>query len=199
MTVAVHTGPAGSQLHSFDCALSAATIEALAEEARHQRLHALHVEDSINRVDARGGLRTRRRMHVADPGHQLASLHDGLGTSLANEFGAGKYFPTRSSYIYYDVGDFIGPHHDIQQCQVTLLAALTPDKTLDIYLDGVEGPPDSVFERFLADALSARATVAMPLGTVLALRGESLVHAYRPTTSSAVTAVMCYAGLKAAH
>ena len=178
--------------------LSTRTIEidlaSLLAEADSYYPRATRTEtEKGNTRDAYGRLRSGRAHWISTGGPVLAEIHEGLMCRTVNETTvAGELFPTRSVYIYYEPGDYIGPHQDVQQCERTALVSLTEESSLQIYPAGYPGDEASALDRFLAGPVTGEQCVEMPKGSLVVIDGGRLIHAKRPSTKRCITAAFCF-------
>lgn len=161
-------------------------------EARDRRSSAVRTAHEENRREPGGRLRTNRFFWVATAGPVLDELHEGLYCDvLTSELGS-EILPTRSSYIYYEPGDHVGPHQDVAQCQFTGLISLADRGSTLIYPRGVDREPEEAYEAFLQGTLGGEETLGLPSDSVTFILGSSLVHARRPSSETVTSIALCY-------
>ena len=172
--------------------ISLADLRRLQTESHEEFARAVRFEGGENRRDERGCLRTARSHWVSCGASVLAQIHEGPITEIVNSISNRTMFPTRSSFLYYDAGDFIGPHQDVQQCELTALVALTEDSTLQVYPRGCSGDPDEIQAAFLSGLLEGEESVDLGVARTVVIEGGKLVHARRPGSERAITATFCF-------
>ncbi|WP_418017110.1 hypothetical protein [Mycolicibacterium fortuitum] len=161
-------------------------------EAEYYRPNAVYVNESKNYIDENEALRTTRSFHVSAGGEVLRELHEEILIDAVSELIARPVFPTRSSYIYYLSNDFLAPHNDVQQCQVTLLLPLTSPSRLLIYPDIDTSNPDAVFEKFITGTLDGEIEISLIESHALLFNGRRIVHARRKNDREERTVTLCY-------
>lgn len=182
-------------------------------EADERRGAADVLEISAFALDVDGGLRGKRSVGAAGPGPCLTKLHEIEGLALARRvLGSSAVFPTRASFLYYEAGSYGLLHHDISQCTVTLLLALTQAEPLRIYpsfgkprqddLEVLNAAPYGAaaeFEGWCAAELGpgrmAATTIPILTDSFVALDGREMAHARYPQDELVMVASLCYAAL----
>ena len=168
-------------------------VEALRAEAKSQWPARIRLTSDQSRLE-NGFLRSPRRFDAAVAGELLNALHEGPWRSfLMNTYGPLVY-PTRSSYIYYGPGDYVGPHHDVSQCEITGLISLGGEASTltypDLDLDGLD--LEAFHTAFLDGTVEREDRIRLPASTVTFIPGTQLLHARRPAAHEAITLAACY-------
>jgi alkylated DNA repair dioxygenase AlkB len=173
--------------------------EELVQEAARQRAFARPWSSNRYTLSRRGQISSPRVHESASPGPALRALHESRRLKeLLRELTGRYFFATRSSYLFYSAGDFIGLHTDIDPCQVTLVTSVLGDPDPLVLHPELES---MAAERLLE--LSRRSggvppggrPVAIPRGGVLVLRGSGVPHHRPPAQSGCAIATLCYAAL----
>lgn len=184
------------------------------EAASRQEIAELIAIDSFS-LDEDGALRGKRHVSASGPGPVLTGLHHGVGLALARSASSHPtaLFPTRASYLYYAPGDFVLLHHDVTQCTVTILAALSASAdplvtypsfgtatASDIpHLNAAPFDSHSAFDAFMNTRLPAERLVSMPIqinsDSLLLLPGRDLLHARYPQDNEVAMVALCYSAL----
>jgi len=172
-----------------------ANVAALHAEANERYRGSVESRSESARPRLDGGLlRTARRFRTSTAGDVLNELHEGPWCDFLAEALARDCLPTRSSYIYYAPGDYVGPHHDVSQCEITGLVSLGrggftlsyPD--VDVHAVDLDG----FFEEVMAGSCDREVQLPLPANTVTFIPGTRLIHARRPSPAATVTVAACY-------
>jgi alkylated DNA repair dioxygenase AlkB len=184
---------------SLDDLFSNDETEALLQEAVAQRVSARPWSSDRYALSRRGQVSSPRAHRSASPGPALRALHESSRLrELLAELTGRHFFATRSSYLFYSAGDFIGLHTDIDPCQVTLVTGVLGDPgPLVLHPELVPMAPPRVLQ------LSRRSggfppggrPVAIPRDGVLVLRGSGVPHHRPPARTECAIATLCYAAL----
>lgn len=164
----------------------------LREEAAARRFSAIRTEFDQNRFDSIGRLRTRRRFWVSTAGPVLDALHEGSVLDFLRVQVGEAVYPTRSSYIYYEPGDHVGPHQDVQQCEITGLVSFGQDASTLTYPSGVGPDAEGAYAAFLECRLEPEVQMKLPHDSVTLFAGTELIHGRRPSSTFAVSVALCY-------
>lgn len=147
-------------------------------------------------IDRDGQVSSPSRSASSPPGTSLHELHErpALVRQLRSMTGWILY-PTRSSYLFYRPGDFLGIHTDVAACKLTLITVVVGHAgPLVVYPDLVDASPESLLElaRATHGAPPGGQTVEVPTLGFLAIAGTRVPHR-RPTVSAPATvATLCY-------
>lgn len=176
---------------TFDGALAFAS-----EGEEYQSRSLVRIVQHQSEIDYDGRLRTSRQLSLGAPGEKLIEFHRDSGLEMARRFASTDVYPTRASYIYYEVGDYFGPHQDVPQCDVTLIIPLTFPSHLTVYPSGLEGAPTRIFEQYTRSELPGAIRIDYQAGNIYGIRGGRLLHSRRPASiSPEMVAVACYSAL----
>jgi hypothetical protein len=170
----------------------AETFSLLRTEAQVQRQFAERDEWDDYGIEG-AWLRSPRRYHYAACGPRLAALHQlpDLCDMLSSVAGA-ALCPTRSSYLFYSPGDFVGLHTDRYGCDITTLIRLDGGDEPLLFVD--EAPTMNLLNlaRAADGAPPPSGAWTVPSNRALAIAGRLVPH-YRPPTACAVTiATLCF-------
>lgn len=173
--------------------------DALVQEAGAQRVSARPWSSDQYALGRRGQMSSPRAHRSASPGPALRALHEGSRLrELLCELTGQHFFATRSSYLFYAVGDFIGLHTDIDPCQVTLVTCVLGDPgPLVLHPELVPMGAARLLElsRCSGGFPPGGQPVAIPRDGVLILRGSGVPHHRPPSRSDCAIATLCYAAL----
>ena len=178
---------------TLDSSLTAAVLD----EATTVSTTARRVVGDYYRINGDRSLSSPRRLRAAAAGAVLDSVHrDTRRVAQLSSILGEPAVPTRSSYIYYDPGDYIGLHKDAASCRVTLITSLAgPLGPLVIHPPLTTLPPEELLR--VSQAHSGMppggVRVIVPAGgRFLMLLGSKIPH-HRPATLDACAiATLCY-------
>jgi hypothetical protein len=174
--------------------ISAESLEELRDEAARQRAHAAHHTYRTPTIEADGNFIAERRNSYSPAGPGLDAWHtdDAVLASVGKLTGC-EVFPTRATYVYYDVGDFIGLHVDVALSRVTLLSRLSPvDDPVYVCPELLRVPLSKVLEEATSDYARRGKPVPVPVGGFLAIAGADLPHFRPPGDEECLVVSMCY-------
>ena len=193
-------GLAQSDFLRLDELFDAETAARLAREAEAARASARPWSSTDYALSRSGQLSSPRSHRSGSPGGVLRALHEGNRVrELLRELTGLHFFATRASYLFYEPGDFIGLHTDLDACQVTLVTSVlgSPDPlVLHPELAAMPGPVLLALSRRSAGVPAGGEPVAVPHGGVLVLRGSRVPHHRPPARSECAVATLCYAALE---
>lgn len=142
--------------------------------------------------DDRGLLRTARRFRAASRGIVLEELHRTFLQAKVSEILGCVAYPTRASYLYYAPGDFVRPHHDVQQCQYTVIAPVGRPSTLTTYPSPLTGTPADIFSEFCRDPAANAVEIPIDANQAVLFAGNVVMHARKPRSIPTISATFCY-------
>lgn len=193
-------------------AIAPLTFQGLVDEAGFCRAGAQRVESETCLLEADGAVNGRGRCWIAGPGEQLRDFHTRLGSQIAQNFAmdAGRVFPTRASYLYYDEGDYSFLHHDAIHAHITVIVGLSEHLTPLVMFPAFTAITSEDVERLnlmtsidlpgqMRSAFGARAyphALKISYHEAVALRGRRVPHARLPQLSPGAVCTACYAFLK---
>jgi hypothetical protein len=170
---------------------------AVAVEARALAMSARRVVGDYYCVNDDRSISSPRRLSTVAAGPLLLAIHrDARLLELLEHIAARRLCPSRSSYIYYTPGDYIGLHKDAAACQVTLITSITGAlDPLVVHPSLIDVPPEELVEisRTHSAMPPGGTRVAVPkAGIFLMLRGSTIPH-HRPAALDPRTiAALCY-------
>jgi hypothetical protein len=194
------------------------TYRNLAMEGRALRAQAELIVSDECVLEEDGAVNGRGRCHISGPRDHLRSFHTGLGLDIAREFAgcSSELFPTRTSYLFYDEGDFSFFHHDAVHAHVTVIVGLSDGLLpLALYphfgrvsnadvanLNGISNPERSALSNEMLRRFGQRARaseVEVRDRHALAIGGRRVPHArpLQPVQGTVCTA--CYAFISPAR
>lgn len=178
-------------------AIASSYLGELRRHASEEKVNASRIDSDATYYDQTGNLRTSRHFVTGNPTDTLMQAHDHL-QGLAEEVTGIHLWPTRCSFIYYEPHDFVGPHQDVYQCQVTLLLPLTPssDSDLEVY-EGITDThsPEEIDASFKAGVLRPTEKFRLQPTEALAIFGSKVPHARRANADPHMTLAFCFSPL----
>jgi hypothetical protein len=200
--VLVDTNASGSLARNEYCllqdAIAPGDAAAVVAEARALSMSARRVVGDYYCVNDDRSISSPRRLRTVSAGPFLRTIHrDARLLDVLEHIAARRLSPTRSSYIYYAPGDYIGLHIDASVCRVTLITSLAGALSpLVVHPSLIDMSPEQLVE-------ISRAHSAMPpggtrvfvpkAGTFLMLRGSTIPHHRSAALDSSMIATLCYA------
>lgn len=178
------------------------TMEAtltLASEARDRRSSAGESVARSYQLGDSGRVGSPRAHLSSFPGICLRSLHEDPALLAAVRALTGRLLlPTRASYIYYRLGDFIGLHTDVSPCTLTLIiGVLGETEPLILHPELLALAPEQLYEKACRShgLPTGGMPVPIPAEGALALLGSKLPHHRPPTRKESAIATLCYAAI----
>lgn len=180
----------------LDALFDERTLAILRDEGERCRDAAVLRTIDVPRIGDTGRIGSQTCHRLAAPGPELQGLHESDEVrALAHALLGKVVFPTRASYLYYEVGDHVGLHQDAISCELTLLVALSAGREpITLHPELVDAAP----ERMLALAMATDGLppggvdVAYPEGGAIALIGGRLPHRRAPVNQPAMIAALCF-------
>jgi hypothetical protein len=170
---------------------------AVAVEACALAMSARRVVGDYYCVNDDRSISSPRRLSTVAAGPLLQRIHsDARLLELLEHVAARRLSPSRSSYIYYAPGDYIGLHKDASVCQVTLITSITGAlDPLVVHPSLIDMPPEQLLKisRTHSAMPPGGTRVAVPkAGIFLVLRGSTIPHHRPAALDSCTIATLCY-------
>jgi hypothetical protein len=177
--------------------LDGPTVDEFHEESVRQFAQAERHEYERATVDEYGTLVCARKNWYGPPGPAMERVHNDPRLLAEVEAATGTpVFPTRSSYIYYEPGDFIGLHVDFALCRYTLLARLTARPDPLFVCPSLRGlPVEAIRDVCDTDYREHGQPVQVPVDGFLLLRGSATPHFRPPAKLECRTISLCFDAL----
>jgi hypothetical protein len=178
-------------------AVAPGDVAAVAVEACALAMSARRVVGDYYCVNDDGSISSPRRLGTVAAGPLLQTIHrDARLLELLEHITARRLSPSRSSYIYYAPGDYIGLHKDASVCRITLITSITGAlDPLVVHPSLIDVPPEQLVEisRTHAAMPPGGTRVAVPkAGIFLMLRGSTIPHHRSAALDTCTIATLCY-------
>jgi hypothetical protein len=185
--------------YTLDGLLPAGRVDELADEGESCLGSAEPLKLEEFQLGVEGQLmRSPMRLAVA-PGALLNEVHrDGELVELVSSLAGRAMEPSKTVYLYFRGGDFIGLHLDQPACELVLLAALDEDAPpLVVYPELRDSSPEELLELAKASAGAPPGGAALPIrrGSMIALDGGVAPHQTPPRAGDAdvsTLVTLCY-------